>query len=196
MPAATRSCAAGSVGWPGRPVACRAAAGRAAGWCRVVHPARLAVAGDSKIPYGTTCQGGEAAVAPDRSLLTEPAERTVALRTITEHLTPGQWSYARQPTAKELAATSVLELPLTEASVKIRTGGPSDEPEDYAMDVWAGVVPVTTAFGDPEPDAALRDGIGALPHILGRELSSLDKHHCPFGRRFWLARHLRRGHTL
>jgi nitroimidazol reductase NimA-like FMN-containing flavoprotein (pyridoxamine 5'-phosphate oxidase superfamily) len=102
-------------------------------------------------------------------LLTDPAERTAALRTITEHLTPGQWSYARQPNKKELATTSVLELPLTEASVKIRTGSPSDEPEDYAMDVWAGVVPVTTTFGEPQPDAALRPGIGVPRHIRYRE---------------------------
>ena len=101
-------------------------------------------------------------------LVTDPDERTLALRTITEHLTPGQWSYVRQPTPKELAATSVLALPLTEASVKIRAGGPSDEPEDYAADVWAGVVPVMTTFGEPEPDAALRPGIAVPGHIRHR----------------------------
>ena len=101
-------------------------------------------------------------------LVTDPAEQTLALRTITEHLTPGQWSYARQPTTKELAATSVLALPLTEASVKIRAGGPSDEPEDQAADVWAGVVPVTTTFGQPEPDASLRPGIATPEHIQRR----------------------------
>ena len=101
-------------------------------------------------------------------LLTDPAELALALRTITEHLAPGQWSYARQPSRKELAATSVLALPLTEASVKIRSGGPADEPEDCAMDVWAGVVPVTTVFCEPEPDAALRPGIAVPPHILER----------------------------
>jgi uncharacterized protein len=98
-------------------------------------------------------------------LVTDPAEQMLALRTITEHLTPGQWSYVRQPTKKELAATSALALPLTEASVKIRAGGPSDEPEDYQLAVWAGVVPVTTAFGEPEPDGALRLGIAVPPHI-------------------------------
>ena len=102
-------------------------------------------------------------------LLTDPAERLAALRVITEHLTPGQWSYARQPSPKELAATSVLELPLTESSVKIRDGGPSDEPEDYAADVWAGVVPVRVTFGEPEPDAALRPGIATPAHIAHRE---------------------------
>ena len=98
-------------------------------------------------------------------LLTDPAERIEALRVITEHLTPGQWSYARQPSKKELAATSVLALPLAESSVKIRDGNPSDEPEDYALDVWAGVVPVTSSFGKPEPDAALRPGIVTPAHI-------------------------------
>ena len=101
-------------------------------------------------------------------LVTDPAEQTMALRAITEHLAPGQWSYARQPSKKELAATSVLALPLAEASVKIRGGGPSDEPEDCALDIWAGVVPVTTRFGAPEPDAALRPGIGVPQHIRTR----------------------------
>ena len=100
-------------------------------------------------------------------LVTDSDERMLALRTITEHLTPGQWSYARLPTPKEMAATSVLALPLGEASVKIRTGDPSDEPEDYAMDVWAGVVPVTLSFGEPVADQALRPGIGVPTHIKG-----------------------------
>ena len=101
-------------------------------------------------------------------LVTDPAEQLRALRTITEHLVPGQWCYARQPSRKELAATSALALPLAEASVKIRAGGPSDEPEDYALDTWAGVVPVTAGFGEPEPDPVLRPGLGAPPHILNR----------------------------
>jgi len=101
-------------------------------------------------------------------LVTEADERMEALRVITEHLAPGQWSYARQPTRKELAATSVLALPLTEASVKIRAGGPSDEPEDCATDRWAGVVPVTMGFGEPEPDVALRPGIAVPQHIRQR----------------------------
>jgi uncharacterized protein len=98
-------------------------------------------------------------------LVTEDGERMDALRVITEHLAPGQWAYARQPTRKELAATSVLAMPLTEASVKIRAGGPSDEPEDCATDRWAGVVPVTVRFGEPEPDTALRPGIAVPEHI-------------------------------
>ena len=101
-------------------------------------------------------------------LVTDPEEKLLALRTITEHLVPGQWSYVRQPSKKELAATSALALPLTEASVKIRSGGPSDEPEDYELDLWAGVVPVTSGFGEPEPDAVLRRGIDTPAHIVKR----------------------------
>jgi uncharacterized protein len=101
-------------------------------------------------------------------LVTDPAERTAALRAITERLAPGQWAYARQPSKKELAATSVLALPLAEVSVKIRGGGPSDEPEDYALEIWAGVIPVMTRFGPPEPDADLRPGIDVPSHIRTR----------------------------
>lgn len=76
-----------------------------------------------------------------------------ALRCITEHLLPGRWAECRQPNAKERAATMVLALPLDECSVKIRTGGPEDVPEDvtdptYAR-VWAGTIPLTEAFGTP-----------------------------------------------
>src|SRR5580698_9309794 len=101
-------------------------------------------------------------------LVTDPDERMLALQTITEHLTPGQWSYARLPTAKEMAATSVLALPLDEASVKVRAGAPGDDEEDYASDTWAGVVPVTMVFGEPEPDPALRPGIAVPRHIAQR----------------------------
>jgi uncharacterized protein len=101
-------------------------------------------------------------------LVTDPEEKLLALRTITEHLVPGQWSYVRQPSKKELAATSALALPLTEASVKIRSGGPSDEPEDYELDLWAGVVPVTSGFGELEPAEVLRPGIDTPAHIVKR----------------------------
>ena len=101
------------------------------------------------------------------SAVLDEDERRHALELITDHLIPGRWAAARQPTAKEMAATAVISLPLAEASVKIRTGMPVDEPEDYALDVWAGVVPVMTSFGKPEPDAALRPGIATPAHIRG-----------------------------
>ncbi len=95
-------------------------------------------------------------------------ERWQALRIITDHLIPGRWAAARQPTSKEMAATAVLSLPLTEASVKIRTGMPKDEPEDLGLDVWAGVLPVSVTFGEPQPDPLLREEIPLPAHIRDR----------------------------
>ena len=82
-------------------------------------------------------------------LLTDPAEKLHALEAVTEHLAPGQWAATRTPTARELAATSVLALSLLEASVKVRSGPPIDEPSDVADGGWAGVLPVTSAYGEP-----------------------------------------------
>jgi uncharacterized protein len=95
-------------------------------------------------------------------------ERWQALRLITDHLIPGRWAAARQPTKKEMAATAVLSVPLSEASVKIRTGMPKDEPEDYDLDVWAGVLPVAVTFGAPDPDPAMRAEIPLPAHIRDR----------------------------
>jgi uncharacterized protein len=95
-------------------------------------------------------------------------ERREGLRIITDHLIPGRWAAARQPTAKEMAATAVLSLPLAEASVKIRTGMPADEAEDHDLDVWAGVLPIAVTFGDPLPDPRLRAEIPLPAHIRDR----------------------------
>ena len=98
-------------------------------------------------------------------LVTGDPQRLAALRAITEQLVPGQWDHARRPTRKELAATIVLELPLAEASVKVRTGPPHDEPEDYGTDIWAGVLPAQLIFGAAEPDPELRAGVPTPEHI-------------------------------
>jgi uncharacterized protein len=99
------------------------------------------------------------------SLVLDDEERRHALEVITDHLIPGRWAAVRQPAKKEMAATAVLSLPLDEASVKIRTGMPKDEPEDYDLPVWAGVLPVATTFGAPETDPLLRSGIEIPEHI-------------------------------
>jgi nitroimidazol reductase NimA-like FMN-containing flavoprotein (pyridoxamine 5'-phosphate oxidase superfamily) len=101
-------------------------------------------------------------------IVNDEAERLAALRVIVEQLIPGRWDAARQPTRKELAATAVLALPLAEASVKVRTGPPSDDPEDYELDVWAGLVPARLEFGAAEPDAQLPGGTQVPEHILER----------------------------
>jgi len=87
-------------------------------------------------------------------------ERLLALRAISEHVLPGRWDEVREPSDKELKATSVLALPIEEASAKVRGGPPIDDDEDLSWPVWAGVVPLTLAHGTPEPDAHVADGLG------------------------------------
>ena len=86
-------------------------------------------------------------------------EKMHALELFTNHVAPGRWNEVRTPTDQELKGTSVLALDLAEASAKIRTGGPKDDPEDYALPIWAGVVPMRVVPGDPLPDAKLTEGI-------------------------------------
>jgi uncharacterized protein len=99
------------------------------------------------------------------TIVRDETERLHGLEVVTEHLIPGRWAAVREPTKKEMAATAVLSLPLDEASVKIRTGMPVDEPEDYDLDVWAGVLPMAVAFGEPCPDPRLPEGIRMPAHI-------------------------------
>jgi uncharacterized protein len=85
-------------------------------------------------------------------LISEPDEKEQALEAFTERLVAGRWADVRWPTRKELKATTVLRLPIEEGSAKVRTGPPIDDDEDYALDVWAGVVPLTLTRGDPVQD--------------------------------------------
>jgi nitroimidazol reductase NimA-like FMN-containing flavoprotein (pyridoxamine 5'-phosphate oxidase superfamily) len=101
-------------------------------------------------------------------VVTDADEKLAGLRTLSEHLAPGQWDAVRQPTRKELAATSLLALPLTEASVKVREGHPEDDEADLDGAVWAGVLPVHRVFGDPVPDPAVRPGTPVPGHISQR----------------------------
>lgn len=99
-------------------------------------------------------------------LVTDPDERLAGLRAVTEQIAPGAWEYARQPSRKELAATAVLALDLTEASVKVRTGPPVDDEDDVrdSPEVWAGVVPLRTTAGAPQACPSVPPGIDAPQH--------------------------------
>jgi nitroimidazol reductase NimA-like FMN-containing flavoprotein (pyridoxamine 5'-phosphate oxidase superfamily) len=104
-------------------------------------------------------------------LVRDAHERLTALEAIVEHTTPGSWQHARQPNRKELAATAVLALDLAEASLKVRTGPPVDDDEDVAAaTAWAGVLPIRTSFGTPQPCPLLRPDIALPPHLLARTL--------------------------
>lgn len=98
-------------------------------------------------------------------LIEEQDEKLTALEAIVEHIVPGRWAEARQPTANELKATAVLALPIEEASAKIRSGGPVDDEPDYALPVWAGVLPLASATCAPLPDPRLAPGIAVPPSV-------------------------------
>jgi nitroimidazol reductase NimA-like FMN-containing flavoprotein (pyridoxamine 5'-phosphate oxidase superfamily) len=96
----------------------------------------------------------------------DPAERDHALRLIVDHVVPGRSATLRANTRKELSATAVIAVSLAEASVKARTGGPKDEPEDAASGTWADVVPLALRAGTVEPDQD-----GRLPDHVRRRLT-------------------------
>jgi nitroimidazol reductase NimA-like FMN-containing flavoprotein (pyridoxamine 5'-phosphate oxidase superfamily) len=100
-------------------------------------------------------------------VVTDPAEKLAGLRLISEHLAPGQWEYARQPSRKELAATRLLAMCADEASVKVRSGPPDDaDSQDAALGLWAGQLPLGTCWHQPVADPALPTSVIPPAHIL------------------------------
>ena len=92
---------------------------------------------------------GRAKVIDDRE------EKLRALLALSEHMIPGRWQDVREPSEEELRQTTVLTLPIEEGSAKIRTGPPLDDEEDYALPVWAGVVPLKVVAEKPISDPRL-----------------------------------------
>jgi uncharacterized protein len=102
-------------------------------------------------------------------LVSDRAEMLEALRVITDHIVPGRWDEVRGPNELEMKQTAVLCLPLEEVSAKIRTGPPVDDDEDYALPIWAGIVPVRTTPGAPLDDGRV------LPNVAQFDSSRLQK---------------------
>ena len=100
------------------------------------------------------------------TLVTEEAEKNEALRLFTEQVAPGRWDEVRLPTSQELKGTTVLKIPLDEASAKVRVGGPVDDEEDYALPIWAGVLPLETIAKGPIDDSRLLPGVRVGEHIV------------------------------
>ena len=98
-------------------------------------------------------------------------EKNAALEAFTEHVCRGRWAEVRWPTPDELAATNVVALRLDEASAKVRTGPPIDDEEDYALTVWAGVLPLSIEPGAPVPDPRLPSGTAVPAYIERFDLS-------------------------
>jgi nitroimidazol reductase NimA-like FMN-containing flavoprotein (pyridoxamine 5'-phosphate oxidase superfamily) len=103
-------------------------------------------------------------------VVTDPDERGHGLAVLTDHLAPGSWDNSRQPDRKELAATVVLALDLTEASVKVRTGPPGEDERDLAEPQadWAGVLPLRQVWGEPEPCPLLPAGTPVPERVSSR----------------------------
>jgi nitroimidazol reductase NimA-like FMN-containing flavoprotein (pyridoxamine 5'-phosphate oxidase superfamily) len=91
------------------------------------------------------------------TLVTDLEEKNRGLEAVTNHIVPGRWADVRWPNELELKATSVLKLPIDEASAKLRTGPPIDDDEDYELDVWAGILPLHTTTGEPFDDGRLTE---------------------------------------
>jgi len=100
------------------------------------------------------------------TLVEDRAAKLGALFAFSEHVIRGRWDDVREPTEQELKATTVLSLSLTEASAKVRSGPPVDDEEDYALDVWAGVLPLKTFAGAPINDPRLREDIEPPAYTL------------------------------
>ena len=100
--------------------------------------------------------------------LTDPDAKLAGLKTFVDGIYPGRWDDLRPVTDKELLATTVLSIPIDEGSAKVRTGPPVDDEEDYALPVWAGIVPIRPGYGTPQPcprlptETALPDHVTAL----------------------------------
>jgi nitroimidazol reductase NimA-like FMN-containing flavoprotein (pyridoxamine 5'-phosphate oxidase superfamily) len=110
-------------------------------------------------------------------IVDDPTEKLAGLRLISDHLAPGQWDYARQPSRKELAATRLLALSLAEASVKVRTGPPDDaDSPDAELGLWAGELPLDARWQPPQADPALPAGVLPPPHIIAR--AGTEAHPC------------------
>lgn len=82
-------------------------------------------------------------------LVDDPDEKMNALKAFTNHVEPGRWELVREPNELEMKATTVLAIPIDEASAKVRTGGPVDDEDDMKIDVWAGVIPLSVVRGNP-----------------------------------------------
>lgn len=111
----------------------------------------------------------ESVVIFGKGQLVNNEEKVEALKIISDHTISGRWEEVRLPTEKELKATKVIKISIDEVSAKVRTGDPIDEKEDYALNVWAGVLPIEKKYGKPIPDMKLKSGV-MLPESAKNKL--------------------------
>ncbi len=99
--------------------------------------------------------------------ITDKDEKEARLKIFVDTLFPGRWDILRPMNAQEFKATTVMSLPLSEASAKVRTGPPKDDEEDYALPIWAGVLPMQIQLGMPIPDMRNLPGLSPPAHVTG-----------------------------
>jgi uncharacterized protein len=97
--------------------------------------------------------------------ITDISEKELRLKNFVDILFPGRWELLRAMTSKEVKATTILRLELNEVSAKVRNGPPGDDEEDYAVPVWAGIIPLSTHVGAPIPDPRLMAGLSVPDHV-------------------------------
>jgi nitroimidazol reductase NimA-like FMN-containing flavoprotein (pyridoxamine 5'-phosphate oxidase superfamily) len=97
--------------------------------------------------------------------VTDPEELRIVARAITEHVAPGREDDARMPTDEEYRQTLLLAVPIDEVSAKVRAGPPIDDEEDVDLPIWAGVLPLSTVAGPPDPSPDLIDGLTTPPYL-------------------------------
>lgn len=98
-------------------------------------------------------------------LIDKPEAKQKALHAFFEEIFPGRWDEVRPPAANELDRTAIVRIPLETASAKVGDGHPEDEDDDYALDHWAGVIPIRQVFDEPESDPVLRENIEPGPSL-------------------------------
>lgn len=96
----------------------------------------------------------------------DPAEKEARLKTFVDGLFPGRWGMLRPPTEEEMKGTTVMTMPIDEASSKIRTGPPGDDEDDYELPIWAGVIPVRAEILDAVPDPRNIEGVTPPGHAV------------------------------
>ena len=106
----------------------------------------------------------------EATLVEDPDEKSKKLRAFVESLFPGRSDLLRPNTDQEEKATSILGMPIDEGSAKIRTGGPNDDEEDYALPIWAGVIPISMTVGEPEDDPRNLPGVTPPEHTRSLKL--------------------------
>ncbi len=98
--------------------------------------------------------------------VTDPEEKRRAQDALVDHVAPGRSAEVRPPTDRELRQTAIFAIPLDEASAKVRTGSPKDDEEDLGLPIWAGVLPLRTVVGPPEPDPHLPPAVGPPESVV------------------------------